>query len=168
MPACSGAPGVMGIHNTHTHIYTHPATHTHSLQAPELTSRWHLHVSTATGAAGLQKTSVTLMMVVMLGVCVSVWTALRSEGDSLPEWGFGDAARWRCHFSLNLVLPAYTGGLWTRCYFKEGTFLSLGTFGYVLFFCSCVNFPIIPPSWKYLLHWVFQMCDFNMMHSVLE
>lgn len=37
--------------------------------------------------------------------CVRVWTALRSKGDSLPERGFGNSARWRCHLSLNLVSP---------------------------------------------------------------
>lgn len=109
MPACSGAPSVMGIHNTHT--YLHPPTpslntwNTHTVcGAPELCSRWLVHVSTALGATGLQKTSVTPMKASACE-CVRVWTVLCSKGDSLPEWGSGNAARWRCHLSLNLVSP---------------------------------------------------------------
>lgn len=113
MPACSGAPDVMGIHNTHTHIYTHPtpehSKHTHSLwstrallqMAPpcvdSVGSYWVTEDICYTDEGGGGAPSAC--------ECVRVWTTLRSKGDSLPEWGSGNAARWRCHLSLNLVSP---------------------------------------------------------------
>lgn len=121
MPACSGAPGVMGIHNTHTYIYTHPATHTQSAG-----TRAHVQMAPpCVDSDGSRWVTEDICYADDGGDARSVWTALRSEGDSLPEWGFGNAARWQCHLSLNLVLPSYTGGLWTRWYCKEETFLSL-------------------------------------------
>ncbi len=97
MPACSGAPDVMGIHNTHTYLHPpHPwtletHTHTHSLwstralvqMAPpcvdSVGSYWVTEDICYADEGGGGAPSACECVCVCVCVCERVWTALRSK-----------------------------------------------------------------------------------------